>query len=535
MVCCKCRRIDNDPCEEGVTGPTGPGGGPTGPTGPTGQNFTNEASSFRAGVDPSSNPGVLGGLIIVGGAGSNINMPLTVVPAGLGIGDNYIHNTLAGDYTVGADYMQINNPGEYRFSFNISIFSAPATPETKVCQLLINGQSIYAAPPNCNDADATGVPQPGFPIPYTTIYTLSSTATVQITTVPVQVVCRLDLNNTGNDEISLTSNFSCNRIDGVLGATGATGVTGPTGPNGPTGFTGATGPTGPIGPTGVTGPTGSTGPTGPTGPTGVTGPTGTTGPTGSTGPTGPSGPNTNLILYQTPDLSVGSGNIIFEIGSENELASVICSESPSTVQITNIGGTTQINATGGQITMLSSNFEMSTLPNAITDYGVFYNTGTKLLSYGSLIDSISASQLGSTFNTSTSTQIQNIISSSNQLSVSATPFYNSGSTITLQGDTGFVIGATGIYQVEGVFQMTSSLSISNSFGIVIDCLNNPWTRPPREFTYVSSTQDVWLSVFAHVSCNSGDIIVLEIDRTSDLISTVSINPLYTRFSITRIF
>lgn len=71
---------------------------------------------------------------------------------------------------------------------------------------------------------------------------------------------------------------------------GESGPTGGTGPTGPTGLTGPTGPTGGTGSTGASGPTGgATGSTGATGPTGATGVTGVTGATGVTGSTGATG------------------------------------------------------------------------------------------------------------------------------------------------------------------------------------------------------------------------------------------------------
>lgn len=252
-------------------------------------------SSLRAGVDPSASPGILGGLVIPQGS-PQFNMPLIIADQGLGIANPYLQND-NNDFTVNADTITINHSGKYSISFIVSIFGNIQKVSVSAVQVLLNGQSIFGAPPLCSDGSLEGIVVTSIPAPFNYAWFYESSANGNIPAGSEIALCILPQNPLETNEIALTSSISITRIDteGYQGATGATGMQGATGVNiGPTGASGVQGPTGVIGQQGATGVQGPTGPgpqgdTGPTGATGIDGPTGATGPTGDTGATGPQG------------------------------------------------------------------------------------------------------------------------------------------------------------------------------------------------------------------------------------------------------
>ena len=124
---------------------------------------------------------------------------------------------------------------------------------------------------------------------------------------------------------SIIGSYIKRKISGDIGPVGPIGPTGPAGgPIGPTGSTGWSGSTGSTGPTGTIGRTGNTGPTGQgsTGSTGSTGAIGSTGPTGqgSTGPAGSNGSNGGLVFYMNYSDSTSPSFIPL---TSNDLTSII--------------------------------------------------------------------------------------------------------------------------------------------------------------------------------------------------------------------
>jgi len=84
--------------------------------------------------------------------------------------------------------------------------------------------------------------------------------------------------------------------------------------------------------------------------------------------------NTN-ILYQVADTSIhGPGNIITNIGSGTEGAVILCSDSPSTIELF----APNINFLG------NSTFTISTLNNVVTSNALYYNNVTGAVTYGAL-------------------------------------------------------------------------------------------------------------------------------------------------------
>ena len=217
---------------------------------------------------------------------------------------------------------------------------------------------------------------------------------------------------------------------GIAGPTGATGPVGPTGPSGgPTGATGASGPSGATGPggadgstgatglvgaTGASGPpgspggaTGATGENGATGATGLTGgigPTGATGPpgpattigaTGPTGPVGATGPLANLLAVASS--IIPASNVTYDLGN-SAFSWRDLYLSGTTIYL----GTSNINASGGNITLNSSsgakltvagNASVSVLQNGNSNVTITAN-GNVLTSVGGVANIIVASNTG---------------------------------------------------------------------------------------------------------------------------------------------
>lgn len=219
------------------------------------------------------------------------------------------------------------------------------------------------------------------------------------------------------------------------------------------------------------------------GPTGITGSSGPTGPTGSTGPTGASGPNTNLILYQIPDTAGPTGNIIYEIGSADESAIVVCSQSPPATQIINIGGSTQINATGGQITMLTDSLQITTLPNNITSDVVYYDSGTQLVSYGAapVTNPMQPLVVGTAYGFQDTGSLINNLGYDNNATLTRGNVYAQGVPSSLTGDKSNVIASVNTLQASNniidsnviISADSSELQTVNRSNIIGQSFSNP--------------------------------------------------------------
>lgn len=125
-------------------------------------------SSFRAGVDPVSNPDPnIGGLIVTAAetAGNNFFLPIKTstqfIPTPM---DNYIDDPNS-DYTVSGSSITFNVAGKFALFFNAPILANAAAVIT--AQLLNTTSSLFSAPPAATDftiLNSTGVifPNPFF-------------------------------------------------------------------------------------------------------------------------------------------------------------------------------------------------------------------------------------------------------------------------------------------------------------------------------------------------------------------------------------
>lgn len=209
---------------------------------------TGQTSSLRAGVDPTSNPDpITMGLLLPSGSAEQ-NLPLTITPYGINIADPYIQDS-NGDYTVNSNSITVNNEGDYNISFEILVLGTADQVDPMVCQVLLQGQTIYNAPPSIADFALAAAPIPALSS-WTKGWQLTASANSHITAGEELVLRFLPNNPSGDICIQIISNISMHRIDegAFIGATGATGATGPQGPQGPPGPTGATGATGATGP-----------------------------------------------------------------------------------------------------------------------------------------------------------------------------------------------------------------------------------------------------------------------------------------------
>lgn len=181
---------------------------------PTGWTVTHNTSDYvraqlRAGVDPSSNPDpITNGLIVPAGT-TEFNMPLTVLPQGIGLADPFITDS-AGFFQIDPDGMNIMYENDFQASFNVYIIGVGASQnQLQVGQILQDGQVIFNAPPVCSASDYAGAvvtaPLGGV------IWLLTGTANFHAT-VPTKLVLRLLINNTTDVVIALTSNFSIEKI-----------------------------------------------------------------------------------------------------------------------------------------------------------------------------------------------------------------------------------------------------------------------------------------------------------------------------------
>lgn len=165
---------------------------------------------YRIGVNPASNPGPSGGLLIP--ATSNFKLPLTATPNGsLGIGDNF-KNDPKNLITVNSDTITINKTGQYQLSMMwgclIPKSITPYDPNNLIVfQLLLNSQSIFLAPPAVNAAggviSVVGTPLDAY---YDAGAFLSGSSIAQLNkgdVLAVMIYIRSD-----SAEVTLTSNLS---------------------------------------------------------------------------------------------------------------------------------------------------------------------------------------------------------------------------------------------------------------------------------------------------------------------------------------
>jgi hypothetical protein len=182
---------------------------------PTGWTVTYNTSDFvraqlRAGVDPTSNPDpLIGGLLIPAGS-VEFNMPLTILPQSLGLADPFISDN-SGFFSVDSDGINLMYENDYQASFNVYIIGFGASQnQLQIGQILQDGQTIFNAPPICAASDYAGaiVSMPAAGV----IWLLTGTANFKATTAPVKLVLRLMMNSATDLIISLTSNFSIEKI-----------------------------------------------------------------------------------------------------------------------------------------------------------------------------------------------------------------------------------------------------------------------------------------------------------------------------------
>ena len=185
-------------------------------------------SSLRANVNPVSNPDPFtNGLIIPMGTGQ-FDLPLTVAPIGLGIADPYIYDP-EGDFTVGVDSITINTTGYYSISADIVILGSVDKINPCMFQILLQGQSIFTAPPACFDVSQASSDIVTM-IPYNKGWSLSGTANATLQAGQI-LTCRMLLNNPTDDNvIEIVSAVSIARIDNKFMS-----LVGPAGPPGPPG------------------------------------------------------------------------------------------------------------------------------------------------------------------------------------------------------------------------------------------------------------------------------------------------------------
>lgn len=196
------------------------------------------ASSFRLEIDTSSNPDpITSGLLIpqAGGLGEQFNIPW-VSTSSLGICSAYNMNEI--NPTTGLpdfDFSNIawpdgivkfNNAGKFRLSFNCFVLGDAFNPtETKIFQILKNGDSIYTAPAASSFSNQIGNNLPSSFPTWQYAWSFCGGGNVQIEAGD-EIVVRCILNNTtGSNVLALCNNFSCERLDAPI-----TGLIGPPGP-----------------------------------------------------------------------------------------------------------------------------------------------------------------------------------------------------------------------------------------------------------------------------------------------------------------
>lgn len=167
--------------------------------------------AYRIGIDPSSNPGNVGGLKVKAGntQPGGYALPLTIASQSSGIGDNTVDD-VSNAFTIGPDTITCNITGRYVFSIQLSILGGEFNLNNfNTAQMLLNGQSIFTAPP-CVAAfdgfvDATPL---GFPFPLFSLLSSSSVCYIEAG----QVLSLIYYLQTDYVEITLTSNISITSI-----------------------------------------------------------------------------------------------------------------------------------------------------------------------------------------------------------------------------------------------------------------------------------------------------------------------------------
>lgn len=167
-------------------------------------------ASFRAGVDPSSNPDpIIGGLLFPPGS-TEINMPITLADQSIGLANPYIVDPF-GVFSFGADTITINVVGNYAASVNLNFIAfGGAQNELKVAQLMDNSFSLFNGPPICTDSEYNGAaittPLVGV------VWTLTDAASFNVTSVPVTIAVKLRVDSSTDVSLALTSNVCIRQI-----------------------------------------------------------------------------------------------------------------------------------------------------------------------------------------------------------------------------------------------------------------------------------------------------------------------------------
>lgn len=170
---------------------------------------------YRLGINPISNPDpTIGGLIVnsTQTEPGPFNIPLTDQPASIGMADNFKidpDNCL----TLQGDKIKCNRTGKYQMNLCLALLFPLWEPlNIIVCQLLINGQSVFTAPPGLN----SGLPElllptmsPVFPLFNSGCFLNSSQIVSLNTNDEISLVLKFYY---GTTVIALTSGLSINLI-----------------------------------------------------------------------------------------------------------------------------------------------------------------------------------------------------------------------------------------------------------------------------------------------------------------------------------
>lgn len=168
-------------------------------------------TSFRACVDPTSNPDpTTNGLVVPTGA-PEFQLPLLITDPGLGIAKPYIDDSNA-DYSIEADYFVINNAGRFCVAFTLIILGYIDQTLPIIAQILRRGQTINTAPPITGDFtmalnDVTAYP------PFARAWVLNGSANCDLDPGEELILAILPNNSSKDIVIQLPSNISVTRID----------------------------------------------------------------------------------------------------------------------------------------------------------------------------------------------------------------------------------------------------------------------------------------------------------------------------------
>lgn len=167
-------------------------------------------ASIRANVDPTSNTGPFNGLLIpANGANPQLNMPLrlTNVPV-LKLANPY-QDDPGGVFTLGSDYIQINQTGTFCVSLNLIVLATNRNFRMSFW-VIENGDTIFVNAPIVNGAIRNGNAISN--LFYTYGYTQSAAGEFRVTSAPKQIVLAIFIDNNSNVEIIRSSCLCISQI-----------------------------------------------------------------------------------------------------------------------------------------------------------------------------------------------------------------------------------------------------------------------------------------------------------------------------------